>query len=457
MPTDAVGLTLIEVVVSLSLLGIVGSGFTVGLTQTLLLTQDDRIRQQATHIAERELEIARNRFQHSDETGQLGALTAGTVINGEPLPGGEVGEPIQVDGQAFTVRRTQHLITNGSGSNPCDGGASVTYLSLGVTVAVQWAANGETRSVENRTILTPQKGVEGDVGYLAAKVTNAAGAPVDDLSVSATGLGGGSAQSVQTVDGCAVFMFSTPGEYALSLSEPGYVNFEGFQEVSKSATLEIGKLAVLPFTYDQAASLSVTYETAAGHALPETLPGLTLANSGLVGGRRQVDGSTSPASVTGLWPFADGYGVWAGTCDQSDPGLNEFGYPRPTTESVTGGSTRNVQVPLAAVSVRVVDSAGTPVAGVPLIAQPESAVGCGATDMTLALGASDSGGSLATSLPAGAWSIGPGPGYTCHDDPVLPPEDEACPQTTGALVVVNSDGQAVTGPAVSVPDVVVTP
>ena len=441
-------MTVIEAVVALSILGLVGSGFAVGMNQTLLVTQDDRLRQQATHLAERELEIARNRFQHADENGQLGALTAGTLVNDEPLPGQTEGQPVRIDGRDFTVRRTQYLITKGGGANACEGGSSVTYLSLGVTAVVSWSQNSQVRSVENRTILTPQKGVEGDVGYLAAKVVNASGQPVNGLTVNATGPSGPAAP-VTTVDGCAVFMFTTPGAYTLSLNETGYVNFEGFQEVAKSATVEMGKLGVLPFTYDRQARATVTYRTAAGHALPQTLPGLTLFNSGLVSGVIHLNPASSPAAVNGLWPYPEGYSVWAGTCDQSDPSLNASGYPRPTSVVMAGGSLEAVSVYLAPVTVRLVDDDGVAVAGAQVVARPVSIDGCEGADAELTLGVTEADGSLHSALPAGVWVIEPGPGYTCEMDA------DTCPATTSEILVVDPTGGASTDPALVVPDLVV--
>ncbi len=89
------GFSLIEAVVALSILALVSTSFTYGMNLALRVTRDDRLRQQATHLAERELEIVRNEFQHSDETGQLGVLPGGT---GSPTmrrcPGGTKGEPL---------------------------------------------------------------------------------------------------------------------------------------------------------------------------------------------------------------------------------------------------------------------------------------------------------------------------------------------------------------------------
>ena len=246
------GFSLIEAVVALSILALVSTSFTYGMNLALRVTRDDRLRQQATHLAERELEIVRNKFQHSDETGQLGVLQAGRVTNDAPLPGGTKGSPLEIDGRKFTVERTNSIQLKGNGESPCDGGGSVDYLTIAVNVSVSWSDSGQTRAVESNTLLTPVKGVEGDVGYIAAKLTDSTGGGTENVAVVATGPSG-SVTQYTAADGCAVFMFSTAGDYTLELDSAGYVNQEGFQNTEKTATLEKGKLKVIPFSYERAA------------------------------------------------------------------------------------------------------------------------------------------------------------------------------------------------------------
>ncbi len=252
------GFSLIEAVVALSILALVSTSFTYGMNLALRVTRDDRLRQQATHLAERELEIVRNKFQHSDESGQLGVLQAGRVTNDAPLPGGTQGQPLEIDGREFTVERTNSIQLKGNGESPCDGGGSVDYLTIAVNVAVSWSDSGQTRTVESNTLLTPVKGVEGDVGYIAAKLTDSAGGGTGNVAVLATGPST-SVTQYTAADGCAVFMFSTAGDYTLELNSAGYVNQEGFQNTEKTATLEKGKLKVIPFSYERAATFSVDY------------------------------------------------------------------------------------------------------------------------------------------------------------------------------------------------------
>ncbi len=436
------GFSLIEAVVALSILALVSTSFSYGMNLALRVTRDDRLREQATHLAERELEIVRNTFQHSDQTGQLGALKAGTVVNDAPLPGGAKEDDLEIDGRKFTVTRTNSILLNGEGQSACDGGGSVDYLTIAVKVRVTWSDTGKEHTVQSHTLLTPVKGVEGDVGYLAAKLTDAQGNGTDKVEVVATAPGFSDSQ-VTAGDGCAVFMLDKVGTYTLTLDSAGYVNSEGFRTVAKSAALELGKLKVIPFAYGPAATLGISYATAPGHQLPSPLPGLTLFNSGLPapGELHTSPGGASPATISDLWPFPDGYSLWAGTCDQSDPALNGLGYPRPVSRTVTPASTTTATVVLAPVAVRTIAHASLPsaipVTGVTLAATPVSPNGCDAAGVTLTLGTTGADGWLRSSLPAGEWLVEPSnPGVLCMEiDPT-----SACPQQTGTLVVVDATG-----------------
>jgi type II secretory pathway pseudopilin PulG len=446
------GFSLIEAVVALSILAGVAAAFTLTTNLTLQVTRDVRLRQQATHLLERELEIARNQFKHADTIGQAAVVASGTATNANPLPGGTVGQPLDIDGRTFTVVRTNTVQVNGEGQSACDGGALVDYLTIAVGVRVTWSDSGRSKHVDGQTLLTPVKGVEGDVGYLAAKLTNAAGGSTGFVPVTATGPGGTQVRSTAG-DGCAVFLFDDPGTYTLSVDQPGYVNAEGIQAVGKTAALELGKLKVLPFSYEQAAEVTVAYETAPGHVLPSPLPGITAFNSGLAApGELHAAASGSAAVLSGLWPFPDGYSIWAGTCDQSNPAMNSAGHPRPTSVPLGPGADGTASAYLAPFVIRAVDSGGAPLAGVDLEARPLDSTGCEGADAVMALGATGADGTLAASLPAGQWEIWPEAGFYCW---ILAP-DGSCPIPTGELLVTDPAGGVPIG-VVTLPDVVVSP
>ncbi len=439
--SDEGGFSLIEAIVALSILAVVSTSFAYSLSLTMRVTRDDRLRQQATHLAERELEVVRNSFQHADKSGQLGAIQATRVVNGAPLPGGTAGQALVIDGRSFTVERTSSLQLNGNGASPCDGGGSVDYLTIMVNVRVTWTDSGTPHEVEGNTMLTPIKGVEGDVGYLAMKLTDSAGLGTENVAVVATGPSGPYTRYT-AADGCAVFMLSATGTYTLTVDSAGYVNVEGFRTVSKSAALELGKLKVIPMSYDRSSSIRVSYSTMSGHQLPSPLPGLTLFNPGLAApGEIHPPTGTNPVTVSGLWPFTAGYSVWAGSCDQSDPALNPLGYPRPGSVPTTPGGTATTTVNLAPIEIRTIARPNPMLPGVvvgidnvDLVATPVTDTGCEGGDDRLVIGTTSGGGYLKTSLPAGTWLIDTR--FSWIDcEPVT--GVSSCPQDTDLVVVVD--------------------
>lgn len=447
------GFSLIEAVVALLVLGIVSSGFTYTMTLTLRVTRDDRLRQQATHLAEREIEITRNQFAHADTVGQAAILASGTKVNQAPLPGGTAGQDLVIDGRAFHVVRSHEIQLNGEGQSACDGGGIVDYLTIAVDVEVSWSDSGQSHTVQSQTLLTPVKGVEGDVGYLAAKLVGAAGTGTDHVSVVATGPGGSQTRTT-AADGCAVFMFSAAGTYTIAVNQTGFVNSEGFQAASKTAALEIGKLKVLPLSYDEAGSLRVSYETESGYTLPSPLPVLTVFNSGLVSGERQVGAGSNPTVAEGLWPFSDGYSVWAGSCDQSDPARSSN--PRPVSIVAGPGQVADTSVylaPLVVHTVHLIGGVPVPIAGISLTATAIDTSGCATGESVLNIGTTDATGQLAFALPGGSWQIQPATPFACDSEA----DQSNCPGNTGLVVVTDSVGGRPDGTPIVMPDLVVTP
>jgi hypothetical protein len=138
--------------------------------------------------------------------------------------------------------------------------------------------------------------------------------------------------------------------------------------------------------------------------LPSPLPWLTVFQPGLPSPFTKKFAATGTDTPIGaLWPFTSGYSVWAGGCDQADP--SKAGGSRPPSIPLTAGVTESIDVLLAPVTVRVVDSLGTPVAGAEVRATPVSTLNCQTGEGLLNLGTADAAGELKTSLPAGAYTL----------------------------------------------------
>jgi prepilin-type N-terminal cleavage/methylation domain-containing protein len=397
------GLTMIEVIMAMVIFAMVAGAVVTGLASAMKTARTDKNRVAAANLAARELEITRNEFNST--AGSPAALAAqNQVVDPHPLPGGTAGSPLLVDGIPYTVTRNVEWLPAGSGKSACDGGAAITYPTLSVHVEVTWPVMGNVPPVETTTMMTPAKGtMASTMSFVGVKVLNNAGSPQSDLPVSITGPGGTYTDTTAD-DGCAVFALSTPGTYTASLNSGGYVDYYGTAAPTKTVVVAASTLSQLQFNYDRAATLTVGLTTQAGYALPTTLPGITLANTGLQpSGVRTQASSGTITTIPTLWPFTDGYSVWAGSCSQSDPAT--AGGTRSPAVVVNPGASGSTTASLAPVQVTVKNAAGVALANATVVAVPLSTTGCLTTETSLTLGVTNSTGLLMTSLPAGKWTL----------------------------------------------------
>jgi prepilin-type N-terminal cleavage/methylation domain-containing protein len=427
------GMTLVELMWAMVIFAIVAAATVAGLATALQTTRLDRNRLAASSLAARELEIVRNTFTGSPSgPGTIAATTF--VTDPDPLPAGTAGSPLLVDGVPYTVTRNVEWLPDGTGQSPCDGGSAVTYPSLAVQVTVTWPKMGNVQPVQSNTVLTPPKGtLNTNLGFVGVKVLNAAGGRVSGQTVTMTGPGG-TYSDTTAADGCAVFSTSTPGTYTTAINQAGYVDFYGNQNSTKTVVVSAGTLQQIQVSYDRAATVTVTMSTQVGFSVPTSLPMLTLANTGLQPtGTKTVTPSAVTTTVSGLWPFSDGYTMWAGQCAQADPAAS--GGTRNPALIVAPGATATSGVALAPVTVTVKNVLGLPQIGATVVAYPVNTTGCATTENPLTLGATDATGTLLTSLPAGAWKLqvnGKSPSGSWPVTPVL------LPTTLGTTVAVNT-------------------
>ena len=168
------GLTLVEVVVALVVLGILAMATLGILLNTQRTSVDARARVGAANLAAREIDLVREKFLASDD-GPLTVANEGVVVNGNPLTGGAVGDPLELDGTQYTVRRSATWNIMGAGASACEGGSIVDHPALTVEVEVTWPGMGSTKPVRSSTILAPERGQ----GLAACHETHAS--PPDSL------------------------------------------------------------------------------------------------------------------------------------------------------------------------------------------------------------------------------------------------------------------------------------
>jgi Tfp pilus assembly protein PilV len=126
--------------------------------------------------------------------------------------------------------------------------------------------------------------------------------------------------------GCAIFAYVPAGPYTVTLNQTGWVDPAGKTISTKSPTVTSGTVAIETMPYDQASSVTATFDTVTAHdgLVPAKATSLSGSNASVptTGGLRTWGaGPTFKSSIdaTGMFPFDDGYGMFGGGCTGADP------------------------------------------------------------------------------------------------------------------------------------------
>jgi prepilin-type N-terminal cleavage/methylation domain-containing protein len=402
------GMSLVEVVVAVVVLGVFSSAVLGVILQTQSAGVTNRARVAASNLAAREIDMVRDEFSRSD-TSALAIAAAGTQVNPHPLDGQVSGAPLQIDGMPYTVERQVAWNLIGSGASACTGGSLVVYPTLGVTVSVTWPRMGSVKPVVSTAALAPAKGkgIPGTASFVAVKVVDAAGQPSPGRGIKVTG---GSETATATTDdsGCAVVQVAPAAglgtTYTAQATDSGYVDISG----TTGPTKNVGQLArgqlnnSVSFAYDRAGTVRLHLIDPSGGTLDAaSVAGATVT---LVAGESSGATSTTTPAVTGvttpvsgLWPTT--YGAYFGTTPPAS------GYP---TTALAPGGTVDIDVPLVMASGSL---NSLPAGTTSVIAAPGGSTTCTASGARTV----DPAG---FSLLPGSWSFfATGPTFDCSPGP----------------------------------------
>ncbi|GAB6986445.1 PulJ/GspJ family protein [Nocardioides pyridinolyticus] len=349
------GMTLVEVVVAIGLFAVMSTAVLSVLGSAIVAARDDKSRIAAINLAVRELEIVRDMF--SSITRGPDQITENRVVNPHPLPGGTAGRPLVVDNIPYTVVREAQWQAVGSeaDSSACDDGTSTELAYLHVKVMVTWPGLGDRRPVTVDTVMTPRKGTySSDLSHIGLKVVGADGEGNGGVLVTATSSTGqvktGTTASgdapLYAGRGCVLLSHLPAGDWTVTANSPGFVDPAGRATTTVDVHLAPGQLWRGSVEYDAAATIVATIPHPDGYELPPAVADLplTLASTGLQPiGARTVAGTGSTRTLTTLWPYASGYDVWTGGCEDGSSSSLVTTLP---------GQTSSTTVPLGKVEVR---------------------------------------------------------------------------------------------------------
>jgi type II secretory pathway pseudopilin PulG len=376
-PAGEEGMTLVELVVAVTLLALLMLGLGASLGAGLRLIRTDRQRVVAANLVSQQMERLRSMPFSS-------------------IPLGRTESTETVDGVAYSVRQDVEWQDQGSDNGPCDGGTTLDFVRA--DVSVRWEDMAGVAPVRSQTLLAPTAGsFDPSKGNISVQLRDRDAADLDGIPVRAVGPSGTFTRST-TASGCAFFTGLTPGAYTVSLSSTGYVDGQGVANPSQSVSVVAGATAARQFDYDQAATLNVTMSAPNGGTVPSGLA-ISLGNTHYPTPRyKTFTGTGTSRTISNLFPYPEGYTVWAGECSDARP-------PTGTDDAIDGpvatepgqSTTATLQIPT--VNVQVLRN-GVPVPGVSVTAVHDSTC-----TSSFVVGTTDATGTVQAVVPFGTWQF----------------------------------------------------
>jgi Tfp pilus assembly protein PilV len=303
------GVTLIEVIVSMLLVGLIALSFS-GLDAAGRTTADQRRVSQATQIAQEDQE--RLRGLSADQLATLNETRTVTL-----------------DQVEYTITSTGKYQSASAGADSCASTTSAADYAKIVTT-VNWTANRRS-PVTLQSLITPRVG-----GSLVVQGINQGGTALPGVTVTTTGTDEDTQGIVRTgttdAGGCVIFGSLPVGTYTVSAALAGYVDEKSNTAPSQNITTTAGNSTNLTFKLGQPGSISATFQAVGGTTInSQAAPALSWNNTNMltpgvttVSGLATTITSGSPASV---FPFTAGspttytnnYQVWAGACTAAQP------------------------------------------------------------------------------------------------------------------------------------------
>ena len=353
---DDSGFTMVEAIVASALLVVVALGVLKGLDTANRSSGREKARSAAAALTEQDQERLRS-FRAVDLANydQTRTVTVNNV-------------PYTIVSQADWVRDST------GGTESCNSNTvQADYMRI-TSTTTSGLINTPIPPIKMSSLVAPPVGAFGDnQGTLGVQINDRDGKGVEGVMVTITGPT--TIQNPTNSAGCAIFAYVPTGSYVASVDQLGFVDRGGNQNATVGATVSQGTVKVAAMDYDEAASVLVTFDTEMRDGtIPLVQPALSTqlaaANSGVPAGPLSLAGMRryNPSGgmqlaipADGLFPFADGYGLYGGGCPGADPtdipGLDNYYdlYPDEHISTDPGQVVAPVTVRLPSINLRVLN------------------------------------------------------------------------------------------------------
>jgi hypothetical protein len=192
---------------------------------------------------------------------------------------------------------------------------------------------------------------------------------------------------------------------------PGMVSWAGEGAADPTASVVGGKTSLKQVEVEPAASLRALLEKPDGTVA--TWTSIQVANAKLPGAAKDIvaGAATSSIDATGLFPFLDGFGVYAGTCAKNSPAAWQANYFQTAGKGFVtlnpGDVFKTVNVQMGVLNVNVKNSSSTPAnmsGALVVVRSRDTGSGCN-QDLWIAQGNTNASGNASFVLPFGTYRV----------------------------------------------------
>lgn len=263
---------------------------------------------------------------------------------------------VEVAGVKYTVVSRAEWVRDPIGVVSCSS-ANTRYLRISSTATSTLPGS---RAVTLVGLMSPPPGSYGaQYGTAVIKVVDTAGVPLEGGTVD---LASSPHRSEPTnALGCGVFVNLLAGPYTATIMSGTNVGYDGAAPTQVSTSVTASQTTFTKVNMGKAARVEVTFDTKIGNAAVTPVavapPQVSLANSKLPAGPRAFGpGVGAKITAASVYPFSDGYGVYAGNCADNDPSRHDAAYWTANPDDVAKpapGGVAAVMVRMPAIRVRV--------------------------------------------------------------------------------------------------------
>ena len=292
------GTTIVEVVVAAAVLLLAAGAVTQLVTRASNASGQQRVAAVAADLAQSELE-------------ELRAQKFASLLT---LPA--AASAVTHGSQEFSVQRTaEWAMESPPGATDC-ATSGRRPEALKVSVTVTWA-NMSRKPVTVDSLIAAPPGAKPTRGSYVVQLTDrdAKGVP----GVSVTFQGPQTLQRATDADGCVRFNNVPADTYEISFQEPGYVDRDNVNAITKTVDVVAGTVGSAQFDYDRAGSALVSFTGRnGGTPAPYAVAGAWFVNSGVTVLGTLQNGNTRAQSPS-MWPAPDAWSVFVEGCADRAP------------------------------------------------------------------------------------------------------------------------------------------